>query len=144
MKYLDLLPDDIIDYIYTLIYFTQPSFLISDIKNYINIKKQIINKYYEYYEYTNNINNEFFIYYAIENDILSYLNDNIPYNDGITENNLYKLERLLSYSIKKNINFEKTNYNFHINNKISAISRINRCLSVLTIDERNDFINNYI
>ena len=76
--------------------------------------------------------------------IIFYLNDKISYNYGITQNNLYKLERLLSYSIKKNINLKKTNYNFYINNKISAISRINRCLSILTIDERNDFIKNYI
>lgn len=144
MKYLNLLPDDIIDYIYTLIYFTQSPFLISDIKHYFNIKKLIINIYNEYYVYTNYINNEFNIYNAIENDILFFLNDKISYNYGITRNNLYKLERLLSYSIKKNINLKKTNYNFYINNKISAISRINRCLSILTIDERNDFIKNYI
>ena len=44
MKYLNLLPDDIIDYIYTLIYFTQSPFLISDIKHYFNIKKLIPTK----------------------------------------------------------------------------------------------------
>ena len=38
MKYLNLLPDDIIDYIYTLIYFTQSPFLISDIKHYFIYK----------------------------------------------------------------------------------------------------------
>lgn len=82
--------------IYTLIYFTQSPFLISDIKDYFNIKKLIINIYNKYYIHTNYINNEFDIYYAIENDILFYLNDKISYNYGITQNNLYKLKRLLS------------------------------------------------
>ena len=62
------------------------------------------------------------------------------YSEIITKNNINKVERLLVYNLKKNIYGEKRALdNFHINFKIPIISRINRYLACLTIDERSDF-----
>ena len=74
---------------------------------------------------------------------MAYYNDNKAYMDIITDNNKNKMSRQLIYNIKKNIEEKNAIYNYHLNNNINIVGKINRYIANLTIDERIDFIENH-
>jgi hypothetical protein len=140
-KYYNELNDDLQNEIISKIRYPINNDLKLDIINYKNSKEKIINKYIDKgYDY--DIDNEFYIYFQIENDLIAYYNDDIATMDGITESNIEKLERILS--IKKKM--EKKNKAFIAtqlmrDNKINVNTRINMLIACLKINEREDFIN---
>jgi hypothetical protein len=136
------IPDDIINKIENYIIFPQNKNLLDDIKNFKIMKDKIYNEYNEQgFEYTDDYTDDFNIYSWIENDLLAYYNNNIAYIDDITNDNIEKLLRQLSFKIKKE---KKGNIyamaNFHFNMNINKKSRINRYIGNLTINERIKFI----
>lgn len=143
-KYFNDLDDDLKNLILSKIRKPQNKDLLNDIINYKKQKDIIYDKYLANgFEYTDDYTDDFNIHGWIENDLLGYYNNNLAYIENITECNINKLSRQLSFKIKKNIKGE-TNavYNFHLNTNIDIKSRINRYIGNLTIDERNNFINN--
>ncbi|MAT13467.1 MAG: hypothetical protein CMM02_20910 [Rhodopirellula sp.] len=136
------IPDDIINKIENYIIFPQNKNLLDDIKNFKIMKDNIYNKYLTNgFEYSDNYTDDFNIYAWIENDLLAYYNNNIAYIDDITNDNIEKLLRQLSFKIKK----EKKGHiyalaNFHFNMNINKKSRINRYIGNLTTNERIKFI----
>lgn len=138
-KYYNELCEDLKNKILSKVRNPQNKNLLEDITNYKKSKICIFENY-EKYGYDYNIDNEFFIYYAIENDLLRYYNDDVGILYGITETNIEKLERILS--IKNKMKLDKLIVTKLMNgNTISANSRINILLGALTLDERDDFIN---
>jgi len=142
LKFFYELNDDLQDLILSKIIYTKDKKLLEDIRNYQVTKKKI---FYIYLEkgYENDINNEFYVYFKIENDLIRYYNDNIPTMYGITENNIEKLERILSIKGKMEKKKEEVATNLMSRNKIDVNSRINILLGALKIEERNNFINLY-
>ncbi len=140
-KYYNELNDDLQNEIISKIRYPINNNLRLDIINYKNSKEKIINKYIEKgYDY--DINNEFYIYFQIENDLIRYYNDDVATMNGITECNIEKLERILS--IKKKM--EKKNKAFiatqlMYSNNININTRINMLIGCLKINEREDFIS---
>ena len=136
------IPDDIINKIENYIIFPQNKNLLDDIKNFKIMKDKIYNIYLtKGFEYTDDYTDDFNIYAWIENDLLAYYNNNIAYIDDITNDNIEKLLRQLSFKIKK----EKKGHiyalaNFHFNMNINKKSRINRYIGNLTTNERIKFI----
>lgn len=155
-KYYNELDDDLKNLILSKIRWPQNKALLDDIVSYKKHKDIIYDKYViNGFEYTDDYGDYFNIYRNIENDLLDYYNNNVEYMDNnnyikIVESNIRKLSRQVCYKIKK----EKRGvscvlYNYHLNNNISAITKINRYIGNLTINERKDFIskikkNNYI
>jgi len=133
---------DLQDLILSKIIYNKDKKLLEDIRNYKVSKKKIFKIYLEQ-GYNSDINNEFYVNFKIENDLIKYYNDNIPTIYGITENNIEKLERILSIKEKMEKNKEGVATNLMSRNKIDVNSRINILLGALKIEERNNFINLY-
>ena len=142
-KYYNDLDEDLQNIILSKIRHPQNKNLQLDIINYNISKEKIINKYLKMgYDY--DIDNEFYIYFQIENDLIRYFNDDVATMNGITETNIEKLERILS--IRKKMNSKSKSLiatNLMYKNNITANMRINILIGCLTINERNDFINNF-
>tara|TARA_Y100000389_G_scaffold24262_1_gene20929 strand:+ start:2975 stop:3424 length:450 start_codon:yes stop_codon:yes gene_type:complete len=135
------LDEDLQEYILSKVRNPQPINLQKDIINYKISKDKIFKKYIEKgYDY--DINNEFYIYYQIENDLLRYYNDDVATMYGLTETNIEKLERILSIKI----NMEKSSKalvgtNIMHTCNINVNMRINMLIGCLTINEREEFIS---
>ena len=94
--------------------------LEADIIDYKDVKETIIAEY-EKMGYDYDIDGMFYIYYQIENDLIRFFNDDVATMDLITENNIKKLERILSIKNKKNAIDSLMNAKDNLN----VISRIN-------------------
>tara|TARA_B110000858_G_scaffold8852_1_gene9412 strand:+ start:2390 stop:2851 length:462 start_codon:yes stop_codon:yes gene_type:complete len=137
----DLLYEDLQNLILSKIRKPQNKDLLNDIIDYKKSKDIIFNKYVNN-GFTYDIDNTFYIYYQIENDLMGYYNEDIALLDWITIKNIEKLERILSIKYKLENNKDKTLDDIFILNNMSSNSRINILLGSLTISERESFINN--
>jgi len=114
--------------------------LEADIIDYKDVKETIIAEY-EKKGYDYDIEGMFYIYYQIENDLISFFNDDVATNDLITENNISKLERILS--IKNKLEKNKDNVItslMNCNDNLNVISRINILIGAMTCEERRQFL----
>jgi hypothetical protein len=114
--------------------------LDADIINYKDTKATIIAEY-EKKGYDYEIEGDFYIYYQIENDLIRFFNDDVATMDLITENNIRKLERILS--IKNKLEKNKKNAIdtlMNANDTINIMSRINILIGALTCEERQQFL----
>ena len=109
--------------------------LEADIIDYKDVKETIIDEY-EKMGYDYDIDGMFYIYYQIENDLIRFFNDDVATMDLITENNIKKLERILSIKNKKNAIDSLMNAKDNLN----VISRINILIGALTRKEREQFL----
>ncbi len=109
--------------------------LEADIIDYKDVKETIIAEY-EKMGYDYDIDGMFYIYYQIENDLIRFFNDDVATMDLITENNIKKLERILSIKNKKNAIDSLMNAKDNLN----VISRINILIGALTRKEREQFL----
>jgi|TARA_B110000093_G_scaffold125898_1_gene134705 hypothetical protein len=143
-KYYDELDDDLKNIVLSKIRNPQNKELLHDIVSYKKQKDIIFKKYLQNgFEYTEDFGDNLNIYGWIDNDLLGYYNNDIVYNNNnIIDCNIDKLLRQYSYKIKSKIK-GKTNtiFNYHLNNKINAKSKINRYIGNLTINERDEFIS---
>jgi hypothetical protein len=114
--------------------------LDADIINYKDTKATIIAEY-EKKGYDYEIEGNFYIYYQIENDLIRFFNDDVATMDLITENNIRKLERILSIKIKleKNKNNVITSL-MNSNDNLKLVSRINILIGTMTCEERQQFL----
>ena len=114
--------------------------LEADIIDYKDVKETIIAEY-EKMGYDYDIDGMFYIYYQIENDLIRFFNDDVATNDLITENNISKLERILS--IKNKLAKNKDNVITSLmnsNDNIKLFSRINILIGTMTCEERRQFL----
>ena len=114
--------------------------LEADIIDYKDAKETIIAEY-EKKGYDYDIEGMFYIYYQIENDLIRFFNDDVATNDLITENNISKLERILS--IKNKLEKNKDNVITSLmnsNDNLNVISRINILIGAMTCEERRQFL----
>lgn len=114
--------------------------LEADIIDYKDAKETIIAEY-EKKGYDYDIDGLFYIYYQIENDLIRFFNDDVATNDLITENNISKLERILS--IKNKLEKNKDNVITSLmnsNDNLNVISRINILIGAMTCEERKQFL----
>ena len=114
--------------------------LEADIIDYKDVKETIIAEY-EKKGYDYDIEGMFYIYYQIENDLIRFFNDDVATNDLITENNISKLERILS--IKNKLEKNKDNVItslMNCNDNLNVISRINILIGAMTCEERRQFL----
>ena len=114
--------------------------LEADIIDYKDVKETIIAEY-EKKGYDYDIEGMFYIYYQIENDLIRFFNDDVATNDLITENNISKLERILS--IKNKLEKNKDNVITSLmngNDNIKLFSRINILIGTMTCEERRQFL----
>jgi len=114
--------------------------LDADIINYKDIKATIIAEY-EKKGYDYEIEGNFYIYYQIENDLIRFFNDDVATMDLITENNIRKLERILSIKnkLEKNKNNVITSL-MNSNDNLKLVSRINILIGTMTCEERQQFL----
>jgi len=141
MNIYDNLPKDIQDHITNkYLLYPQSAELRNDIENFKIIKDKILKKYEDKgYEYTDDITDDFNIYAWIENDLLSYWNDNIPLDIKLSNNNIKRMERFTAYKIKKEKKcLDIAANNFHNNN---TNIKIIKYIAGLNIKEREDFVN---
>jgi hypothetical protein len=114
--------------------------LEADIIDYKDAKETIIAEY-EKKGYDYDIDGLFYIYYQIENDLIRFFNDDVATNDLITENNIRKLERILS--IKNKLEKNKDNVITSLmnsNDNLKLVSRINILIGTMTCEERQQFL----
>jgi hypothetical protein len=139
-KYFNDLNVDLQDLIISKIKHPISKDLDADIVNYKIFKDDMIDKYVEKgYDY--DIDGMFYIYYQIENDLLRFFNDDVATMDLITENNIIKLERILSIKNKLEKNKESvTNTLMNSSDNLHTISRINILIGALTCEEREKFL----
>jgi hypothetical protein len=139
-KYFNDLNIDLQDLIISKIKHPISKDLDADIVNYKIFKDDMIDKYVEKgYDY--DIDGMFYIYYQIENDLLRFFNDDVATMDLITENNIRKLERILSIKNKLEKNKESvTNTLMNSSDNLHTISRINILIGALTCEEREKFL----
>jgi len=142
-KYFDELDDDLKNIVLSKIRKPQNKELLNDIISYKKQKDIIYEKYLENgFEYTEDYGDDLNIYGWIENDLSGYYNNDIAYMDKIVDCNIDKLLRQYCYKIKSKIKGEEnTIFNYYLNNKIDAKSKINRYIGNLTINEREEFIS---
>tara|TARA_B110000259_G_scaffold188233_1_gene245804 strand:- start:4855 stop:5343 length:489 start_codon:yes stop_codon:yes gene_type:complete len=142
-KYYYELDDDLKNIVLSNIRKPQNKDLLNDIVSYKKQKDIIYEKYLENgFEYTEDYGDDLNIYGWIENDLCAYYNNEIAYIDNIIDSNIDKLSRQHCYKIKSEIKGEtNTIFNYHLNNKINAKSKINRYIGNLTINERDKFIS---
>ena len=134
-KYFNELDEDLQNLIISKIKYPISKELDVDIINYKIFREDIVKKYEEYgYDY--DIEGMFYIYYQIENDLIRFFNDDVATMDLITENNIKKLERILSIKNKKNAIDSLMNAKDNLN----VISRINILIGALTRKEREQFL----
>jgi hypothetical protein len=114
--------------------------LDADIINYKDTKATIIAEY-EKKGYDYEIEGNFYIYYQIENDLIRFFNDDVATMDLITENNIRKLERILSIKnkLEKNKNNVITSL-MNSNDNLKLVSRINILIGTMTCEERQQFL----
>ena len=143
-KYYDELDNDLQNLILSKIRNPQNKNLLEDIIDYKKSKDNIFNKYFNKgFDY--DVNSEFFIYFQIENDLLRYFNDDYGTLYCITETNIEKLERILS--IKKKMEKKSKALVATLimnNNTINVNMRINMLIGCLKINERKDFLKNFL
>ena len=138
-KFYNELNNDLQNEILSKIIYPQNKNLQLDIINYKISKDKIFEKYIEIgYDY--DINNEFYIYHQIENDLIGFYNDYVALMYGLTETNIEKLERILSFKIKMEKNKSRIATYLMISNNLNINTRINMLIGGLTINERNEFI----
>ena len=139
-KYYDYLDTDLQNLILSKIRHPICKDLDADIINFKTFKENLIDKYLKKgYDY--NIDGMFYIYYQIENDLLRFFNDDVATMDLITENNIRKLERILSIKNKLEKNKESvTNTLMNSSDNLHTISRINILIGALTCEERKKFL----
>jgi hypothetical protein len=139
-KYYDYLDTDLQNLILSKIRHPICKDLDADIINFKTFKENLIDKYLKKgYDY--NIDGMFYIYYQIENDLLRFFNDDVATMDLITENNIRKLERILSIKNKLEKNKENvTNSLMNSSDNLHTNSRINILIGVLTCEEREKFL----
>jgi hypothetical protein len=114
--------------------------LDADIINYKDAKDTIIAEY-EKKGYDYDIDGLFYIYYQIENDLIRFFNDDVATNDLITENNIRKLERILSIKNKLEKNKDKVITSLmNSNDNLKLVSRINILIGTMTCEERQQFL----
>ena len=114
--------------------------LEADIIDYKDTRETIIAEY-EKKGYDYDIEGMFYIYYQIENDLIRFFNDDVATNDLITENNISKLERILS--IKNKLEKNKDNVITSLmnsNDNLNVVSRINILIGTMTCEERRQFL----
>jgi hypothetical protein len=114
--------------------------LEADIIDYKDVKETIIAEY-EKKGYDYDSEGMFYIYYQIENDLIRFFNDDVATNDLITENNISKLERILS--IKNKLEKNKDNVITSLmnsNDNLNVVSRINILIGTMTCEERRQFL----
>ena len=114
--------------------------LEADIIDYKDARETIIAEY-EKKGYDYDIDGLFYIYYQIENDLIRFFNDDVATNDLITENNISKLERILS--IKNKLEKNKDNVITSLmnsNDNLNVVSRINILIGTMTCEERRQFL----
>ena len=114
--------------------------LEADIIDYKDVRETIIAEY-EKKGYDYDIDGMFYIYYQIENDLIRFFNDDVATNDIITENNISKLERILS--IKNKLEKNKDNVITSLmnsNDNLNVVSRINILIGAMTCEERRQFL----
>lgn len=143
MDIYDNLPDDI-KYIILNKYLLYPQNkeLLNDIENFKKYKDGIYSIYeHRGYEYNNDYTDDFNIYSVFDNDLMSFWNDDIAYNDSITNKNYEKMLRIMAFKIKNDCDSIKARHNFHLNIDISPKTKINRYLAGLTIEERAKFVS---
>ena len=142
-KYFNELDDDLKNIVLSKIRKPQNKELLNDIISYKKQKDIIYEKYLENgFEYTEDYGDDLNIYGWIENDLSGYYNNDIAYMDEIVDCNIDKLLRLYCYKIKSKIKGEEnTIFNYYLNSKIDAKSKINRYIGNLTINEREEFIS---
>jgi hypothetical protein len=136
------LPDDIKEIILNkyLIY-PQKKELLDDIANFTKMKNGIYNIYQLIgYEYTDDFTDDINIDAAIDNDLMAYWNNDIAYYQGISNDNVNKMQRIFAYNVKSNLNADLAKYNFHLSIKTSPKTKINRYLAGLNTNERRDFV----
>jgi hypothetical protein len=114
--------------------------LEADIIDYKDTKATIIAEY-EKKGYDYEIEGNFYIYYQIENDLIRFFNDDVATMDLITENNIRKLERILSIKnkLEKNKNNVITSL-MNSNDNLKLVSRINILIGTMTCEERQQFL----
>ena len=114
--------------------------LDADIVNYKIFKDDMIDKYVKKgYDY--DIDGMFYINYQIENDLLRFFNDDVATMECITDNNIKKLERILSIKNKLEKNKESvTNSLINSSDSLHVNSRINILIGALTCEEREKFL----
>lgn len=114
--------------------------LDADIINYKDAKEMIIAEY-EKKGYDYDTDGMFYIYYQIENDLIRFFNDDVATNELITDNNISKLERILSIKNKLNKNKDNViNCLMNAMDNLNVISRINILIGALTCEERKQFL----
>ncbi len=114
--------------------------LDADIINYKDAKETIIAEY-EKKGYDYDTDGMFYIYYQIENDLIRFFNDDVATNELITDNNISKLERILSIKNKLNKNKDNViNCLMNAMDNLNVISRINILIGALTCEERKQFL----
>ncbi len=114
--------------------------LDADIINYKDAKDTIIAEY-EKKGYDYDTDGMFYIYYQIENDLIRFFNDDVATNELITDNNISKLERILSIKNKLNKNKDNViNCLMNAMDNLNVISRINILICALTCEERKQFL----
>ena len=139
-KYFNDLNVDLQDLIISKIKHPISKDLDADIVNYKKFKDDMIDKYVKKgYDY--DIDGMFYINYQIENDLLRFFNDDVATMECITDNNIKKLERILSIKNKLEKNKESvTNRLINSSDNINTISRINILIGALTCEEREKFL----
>lgn len=143
-KYYDELDTDLQNLILSKIRNPQNKNLLEDIIDYKKSKDNIFNEYFNKgFDY--DVNSEFYIYFQIENDLLRYFNNDRGTMYCITETNIEKLERILSIKKKMEIKSKAlVATQIMNNNRINVNMRINMLIGCLKINERKDFLKNFI
>ena len=150
-KYFNELDEDLQNLIISKIKYPIRKELDVDIINYKIFREDIVKKYEEYgYDY--DIEGMFYIYYQIEYDLIRFFNDDAERRAGpppptmplITENNISKLERILSIKNKLHKNKNKViNSLMNAKDKLNVMSRINILIGALTCIERQQFLKSF-
>lgn len=122
---------DLQNIIFSKLHYTQPIELLNDIKHFYSYKNQVIIKYLTK-ELTDDTNydDDFNLYSWLSNDLHSFFNDNLPYDNSISINNIKKIKRLFK---------TKQNYFNYFHNNTNLKSSINRYIACLTYNERTLF-----
>ena len=139
-KYFNDLNVDLQNLILSKIRYPISKELDADIVNFKIFKDDIIDKYVKK-GYDCDIDGMFYINYQIENDLLRFFNDDVATMEYITDNNIKKLERILSIKNKLEKNKESvTKSLINSSDNINTISRINILIGALTCEERKNFL----
>jgi len=133
-KYLNKLPNELVNYIITLTYKPQPKELLDDIINYYN-SKQLIKEYYCLLAIIFHETYEESIEWLV-NNLLLYMNSSLPTLVGYSQ----KMEFIL---IRNNLisTSEDIDLYFFVLLKKNILFQFNILLGLLNPSERNEFIN---